>query len=201
MANINDVAKLAGVSRGTVSNVINNKKVKESSRIKVEKAIEELGYVPNVAARDLKKKVSSLVVFILPTIWNPFFSELAYHLQLELKKYGLKLLLCNSMDNYKFEIEYIKMAQEHKVLGIISVTYSDILPFLQSDISYVSIKHYYTEDIPCVTTDNVMGGMIAAKELVKRGCKNLLHITRGVKNDPGLNDLKKGFENYCKKIR
>ena len=43
MANINDVAKLAGVSRGTVSNVINDKKVKESSRIKVEKAIEELG--------------------------------------------------------------------------------------------------------------------------------------------------------------
>lgn len=62
---MNDVAKKAGVSRGTVSNYINNVKVKEASRIKIEQAIKELGYVPNVAARELKTKTASNVVFIL----------------------------------------------------------------------------------------------------------------------------------------
>ena len=85
---MNDVAKRAGVSRGTVSNYINNVKIKESSRIKIEEAIKELGYIPNIAARELKTNTASNVVFIVPTVWNPFFSELTYYLQIELKKIG-----------------------------------------------------------------------------------------------------------------
>ncbi|WP_228414926.1 LacI family DNA-binding transcriptional regulator [Vagococcus penaei] len=81
MADMNDVARLAGVSRGTVSNYINGVKVKESTRVKVEAAIKELDYVPNMAGRFLKTQKSDIVVFILPTIWNPFFSELAFYLE------------------------------------------------------------------------------------------------------------------------
>ena len=51
MANMNDVAKRAGVSRGTVSNYINNVKIKESSRIKIEEDIKELGYIHNIDER------------------------------------------------------------------------------------------------------------------------------------------------------
>ena len=115
MANMNDVAKKAGVSRGTVSNYINNVKIKESSKQKIEEAIKELGYIPNIAARELKTNKASNVVFILPTVWNPFFSELTYYLQLELKKIGKKMLLCNSHDDYLTEIEYIEMAKQNKV--------------------------------------------------------------------------------------
>lgn len=101
---MNDVAKRAGVSRGTVSNVINNVKVKEASRIKVEEAIKELGYCPNEFARGLKTNRTSTIVFILPTIWNPFFSELAFRIQLELRNINLKMLLCNSKDDYLIEL-------------------------------------------------------------------------------------------------
>ena len=112
---MNDVAKKAGVSRGTVSNYINNVKIKESSKQKIEEAIKELGYIPNIAARELKTNKASNVVFILPTVLNPFFSELTYYLQLELKKIGKKMLLCNSHDDYLTEIEYIEMAKQNKV--------------------------------------------------------------------------------------
>ena len=73
------MAKLAGVGVGTVSRVINkNESVKESTRLKVEKAIKELNYTPNEIARTLKISQSKTIALILPTIWHPFFSELAY---------------------------------------------------------------------------------------------------------------------------
>ena len=80
MATMKDVAKLAGVGVGTVSRVINkNESVKESTRLKVEKAIKELNYTPNEIARTLKISQSKTIALILPTIWHPFFSELAYY--------------------------------------------------------------------------------------------------------------------------
>jgi len=200
VANMNDVAKRAGVSRGTVSNYINNVKVKEASRIKIEQAIKELGYIPNVAARELKTKTASNVVFILPTVWNPFFSELTYYLQMELKKIGKKMLLCNSENDYLAEIEYIEMAKQNKVYGIISVSYSNILPYLTENLPYVAIERYYNKSIPYVTSDNVNGSKLAVKELYKRKCKNLLHITRKIENNAALNDRKFGFKAACKEL-
>lgn len=200
MANMNDVAKRAGVSRGTVSNYINNIKVKESSRIKIELAIKELGYIPNLAARELKTNTASNVVFIVPTVWNPFFSELTYHLQMELKKIGKKMLLCNSENDYLSEIEYIEMAKQNKVYGIISVSYSNILPYLNESLPYVAIERYYNKSIPYVTSDNINGSKIAVNELYKRKCSNLLHITREIDNNAALNDRKFGFETACKEL-
>ena len=200
MANMNDVAKKAGVSRGTVSNYINNVKIKESSKQKIEEAIKELGYIPNIAARELKTNKASNVVFILPTVWNPFFSELTYYLQLELKKIGKKMLLCNSHDDYLTEIEYIEMAKQNKVYGIISVSYSNILPYLIKNLPYVAIERYYNESIPYVTSDNINGGKLAVKELYKRKCNNLLHITREIEYNKALNDIKFCFETACKDL-
>ncbi|WP_455542765.1 LacI family DNA-binding transcriptional regulator [Intestinibacter sp.] len=197
---MNDVAKRAGVSRGTVSNYINNVKIKESSRIKIEEAIKELGYIPNVAARELKTKTASNVVFILPTVWNPFFSQLTYYLQIELKKIGKKMLLCNSQNDYISEIEYIEMAKQNKVYGIISVSYSNILPYLTENLPYVAIERYYNESIPYLTSDNLNGSKIAVNELYKRKCNNLLHVTRKIENNAALNDRKVGFESKCKEL-
>ena len=200
MVNMNDVAKRAGVSRGTVSNYINNVRVKETSKIKIEEAIKELGYIPNVAARELKTNTASNVVFIVPTVWNPFFSALTYYLQIELKKIGKKMLLCNSQNDYLAEIEYIEMAKQNKVYGIISVSYSNILPYLTNNLPYVAIERYYNESIPYVTSDNINGSKIAVNELYKRKCNNLLHITRKIENNAALSDRKFGFETACNEL-
>ncbi|WP_246578298.1 LacI family DNA-binding transcriptional regulator [Clostridium frigoris] len=195
---MNDVAKRANVSRGTVSNYINNVRIKEASRIKVEEAIKELAYIPDVGAREFKTNKSSNVVFILPTVWNPFFSELTYQLQIKLKEKGMKLILCNSQDDYRAEIEYLEIAQQNKVFGIISISYSDIMPYLTSKIPYVAIERYYNEDIPYVTSDNEGGGKMAVNELIKKGCQKLLHVTRQVDGNNALIARKKGFEEACK---
>ena len=90
--NINDVAEAAGVSRGSVSNYLNNKKVSDKIKLKIEAAIKELNYIPNSSARDLRSKESKFVVFIIPTVWSPFFSELTYYIQNELNSSGYKMI-------------------------------------------------------------------------------------------------------------
>ena len=80
MATMKDVAKEAGVAVGTVSKVINNIPVKPETKVLVEEAIKKLKYEPNVYARGLKINKTNTVAVILPTIWHPFFSELAYNI-------------------------------------------------------------------------------------------------------------------------
>ena len=75
---IKDVADLAGVGVGTVSRVINNHAaVKPGTREKVKAAIQKLNYIPNEVARNFKMQKSTMVALLLPSIWHPFFSELA----------------------------------------------------------------------------------------------------------------------------
>lgn len=197
MANMNDVAKSANVSRGTVSNYINGVKIKKELAGRIEKAIAELNYIPNQAARSLKKQASDIIAFILPTIWTPFFAELTYYIQLELQKQNLKMLLCNSQNDYSLELEYIKMAQEQKVKGIITISYSDIEPYLTSNLPIVSIERYFNQKIAFVTSDNFGGARLAAEELHKRGSKKLLMIVRELSNNIGIYERMNGFIDYC----
>ena len=77
MTSIGDVAKLAGVSRSTVSLVCNNKGyVSEETRKKIEKAMKELNYIPSELGRNLKMQKSGIVGIIVPDIAHPFFSTL-----------------------------------------------------------------------------------------------------------------------------
>ena len=76
---MNDVARVAGVSRGSISNYINGRRTKPATQLKIEAAIEQLNYVPNATARALKTNKSNYVVLIIPTVNTPFFSELSYH--------------------------------------------------------------------------------------------------------------------------
>ncbi len=74
MATIYDIAKIADVSPMTVSRVLNNKKnISDATRKKVLKAAEELNYIPNLAARSLQSKKSSLLALLITDITNPFF--------------------------------------------------------------------------------------------------------------------------------
>lgn len=196
---MNDVAKLAGVSRGTVSNYINGVKVKPDSHKKVKEAIETLNYVPNIAARELKSKRSNLVVFILPNTLTPFFAELVYNMQQELKEANFKMLLCNSNNQIDEELEYIQMAKEQKVAGVITISYSDLSSLISLDFPIVSIEYQLDEAIPCVSSDNYAGGRLAAEMLQKKGATKLLLITRRTnKTQVNYGKRAKGFIDYCK---
>ncbi len=172
-----DVAKLAGVSVGTVSRVINNENgIKELTLTKVKSAIEELNYIPDAYARGMKKNKTETVALIIPTIWHPFFAEFAYYVENELSNQNYKMLLCN-ISGSKKEIEYITMLQQNKVDGIIAITYSPIEDYLTTNIPFVSIDRTYdNKNIACVTSDNKAGGRLAAKILLEKGCQQLAFI-------------------------
>lgn len=199
MATINDVAKKAGVSRGTVSNVINGIKVRPGTKEKVEKAIKELGYVPNAYARGLKANKSNTIALILPTVWLPFFSKLTNDIENKLRSHGYKLLLCQSQNDYQRELEYVEMAKENKVDGILLITYSDIWPYLKdSNIPIVAIERYFSPDIPFISTDNFNGGEIAAQKLSELGCENIAFIARKSDENQVTEYRRQGFDCWCK---
>lgn len=165
-----DVAKLAGVSVGTVSRVINQEQgIKEITLKKVQQAIDELGYIPDVYARGMKKNKTETIALIVPSVWHPFFGEFAFHVEVELSKKGYKLLLCN-ISGPKRELDYITMLQQNKVDGIIAITYSPIEDYLSSNIPFVSIDRTYEDKaIACISSDNQKGAELAAQVLISKG--------------------------------
>ncbi|MBP2058829.1 LacI family transcriptional regulator [Lactobacillus colini] len=199
MATMKDVAKLAGVSLGTVSRVINKASgIKPSTLAKVEQAIRELNYIPDEYARGLKTQSSKTVALIIPTIWHPFFSEFAYFVEKSLDSLGYKMLLCNSDGNSEEEHKYIKMVKQNKIDAIIAITYSDIDQYIYSGIPFVSLDRYFKQKISYVESDNYQGGQIAAQELLKHGAKQLAYIGSHSKYPNDTMRRKKGFDDYLK---
>ncbi|MCP1640149.1 LacI family DNA-binding transcriptional regulator [Streptococcus gallinaceus] len=172
-----DVARLAGVSVGTVSRVINGKSdLKPTTLNKVNLAIEELNYIPDIYARGMKTSKTDTVALILPSIWHPFFSEFAFFVETALSEVNYKLLLCNT-NGAKKDLEYLTMLQQNKVDGIIAITYNPIEDYLASDIPFVSIDRSYTEkSIAWIASDNKKGGQLAAEKLMEKGCQYLAFV-------------------------
>jgi LacI family transcriptional regulator len=177
MASIKDVAKKAGVGIGTVSRFLNEPdKVSLKTRHKVDKAIKELGYIRNEVARNLKMSHTRNVAFIVPSIWHPFFSGLAYFIEDALDKRGYKLMLCNSDGHPEKEIYYFDMLKEAKVSGILSISYSDIDHYIHQNIPMVSFDRHFTNDVSVVASDNYQGGVLAADLLIDQKKTHLAYV-------------------------
>lgn len=195
-----DVAKEAGVALGTVSKVINNITVGEEYKKRVDEAIKKLGYEVNVYARGMKKQKTDTVALIIPNLLNPFFSSFAYYLEFELSKHNYKVLLCNSDGNADKEVQYINMAKQNKVDGIVGITYSDIDEEVSSNCLFVSIdRHFSNSDIPYVSSDNYNGGRLAAEKLIELDCKNIAFISTGSNVYGETYKRKIGFVDTCEK--
>ncbi|MHC5375363.1 LacI family DNA-binding transcriptional regulator [Enterococcus sp. LJL120] len=196
-----EVAKLAGVGVGTVSRVLNNGSVKESTRLKVEAAMKELNYQPDLYARSFKTNRTNTIALIIPTVWHPFFSEFAWHVEHQLEKNNYKVYLCNSSGNADKEQEYIQMVVQNKVDGIIGITYSDIDQYISSNLPFVSIDRYFTEDVIYVTADNSAGGRLAVDELRARGCQKLAYIGGYQETPNETKNRRKYFEIECQRLK
>lgn len=195
-----DVAQEAGVSIGTVSHFLNKRKVRPEAEQKIKAAISKLQYVRNNTARDLKTKGSSYVVFVLPTVWSPYFSELTFWIQKQLDEYGYQAILCISENNYEKEAGFVTMAAEQRVAGIVSVSYSDLTKHVHSDIPLVSIEKEETGMFPLISSDNYSGGQLAAKELEARGAKKLIFIGTDHETSTAMTARKSGFVDLCNQM-
>lgn len=199
-ATMKDVAKLAGVGVGTVSRVLNNGSVKAATRQKVEAAMQELAYQPDFYARGLKMNRTNTVALILPSVWHPYFGEFAFHVETALERQRYKLYLCNSNGNSEKEQEYIQMVTQNKVDGIIGITYSDIDEYISSNLPFVSIDRYFTEEVIYVTADNSVGGRLAANELFRRDCRKVAYIGGYQETPNETKSRRKYFEIECREL-
>lgn len=193
---VKDVAREAGVAAGTVSKVINGLPVGESYRIRVEQAIEKLGYRVNMYAKGLKGSRTYTLAVLLPNLTNPYFCKLASQLNKVIAQRGYQMMIfCTDYDP-RVEQESVYMAEQKKVDGIICLSYNPHVK-IPEGIPFVSIDRYFGGEIPCVASDNYGGGWIAAEKLVQGGCRHLAFLRVGSRltNEP--NKRKDGFIQYC----
>jgi LacI family transcriptional regulator len=106
------------------------------------------------------------------------------------------MLLCCTDSNPELEQEYVTMAQQNKVDGIIGLTYNPNL-IVEEQTPFVSIDRSMGPKIPCVASDNFAGGQLAAERLASCGCKNVAFMRIGSSLDNEPNKRKAGFENGC----
>lgn len=194
MPTIKDVAKKANVSVATVSRVINNTGyVNVDTRKIVEVAIEELGYVPNELARSLFRKRSNIIGLIVPHISTYFFAELIESIEDAVTKNGFKLMIFNSKDDIELEKKYLNILNQYNVDGLILVANTkSTKEYMKMNTPILTIDHIIDESIPSITSDNVLGGEMAAKKLVASGCKNIIHL-RGPSDLITVIDRARGF--------
>lgn len=200
-ATMKDVALEAGVALGTVSKVVNGLPVGESYRTRVEEAIRKLDYHVNSYAQGLKASKTYTVALLIPNTTNPFFAQLVYHINTALQKRKYRMLLCTTeynskMEQSRLEQEYIMIAKQNKVDGIIGLTYNPNL-HIEDNIPFVSIDRPMGAHIPCVASDNFAGGQMAAEKLADLGCKNVAFLRVGSSLYSEPNKRKAGFENGC----
>jgi DNA-binding LacI/PurR family transcriptional regulator len=115
-----DIANLAGVSKATVSRVINNPElVSEKLRNKVQKILKETGYTPNLIARELVTKKTKLIGVIFPKVGIDTFSKITEGIMDKLNEEGYDILLASSRDDIEEEFKYLNIFKKKYVDGII----------------------------------------------------------------------------------
>ena len=119
--NINEIAELAGVSRATVSRYFNNGYVSAQKREMIQRVIEKTGYKPSAQAQMLRTKKTKQVGVIIPKINSESISRMVAGISTELKAAGFWLLLADTENQEREEVEYLKLFSQNQVVGIILV--------------------------------------------------------------------------------
>lgn len=201
MANIKDVARQAGVSITTVSRVINNiEPVNPDTRLTVERAMEELNYVPNQLARGMRTKRTQTIGIVIPEFTNSFYHELFQHIEEQAALVGYTVLVCSTGERRSQDIDQIRDLISRRIDGIILCTY-------RGDRKMLTYLEEVAKDIPVIFLDNLghdygvhtiyTDGFSAIKDMVfhleELGHKNIGFI-RGLEQYSVANDRYAGFK-------
>lgn len=183
MATIYDVSELAGVSLATVSRVINDTdKVTAKTRLKVEAAMEELGFRPNSIAQSLASNRSNSVGVLVPELHGPFFGNMLSSIELELRKQGKHVIITAGHSDAEREKDAIEFLASRRcdalIVFVFAISNERIKLLRESSVPVVVIGRLIPgmeED--CVSLDNEAGGYIATKSLIESGHRQLACIT------------------------
>jgi LacI family transcriptional regulator len=174
-ASIADVARAARVSVGTVSNVLNRpERVLPGTRERVEAAIEELSFVRNGSARQLRAGTITTIGAIVLDIANPFFTDVARGIEERLDRDDFTLMVASSDDDPGREQRYLRLFEEHGVQGVMVVPATNdiehLLAVRRRGTGVVLLDRPSSDpSISSVAVDDVRGGELAARHLLDEG--------------------------------
>jgi LacI family transcriptional regulator len=179
---IKDVATRAGVSIGTVSNVLNRPDlVSRSTRARVEQAIEDLGYVRNESARQLRAGRSRTIAYVLLDASNPFFTDVARGIEEVARTAGRAVFLCNSNEDAHRETDYLELLLQQRVEGVL-ITPVDLdgqrlHAMTERGLPVVLLDRGASDTSQCsVAVDDVLGGDLAVTHLVDTGHRRIGYV-------------------------
>jgi len=180
--NIKTVAKKAGVSTATVSRVIREYPgVREGTRKKVLKAINELKYEINAVARNLRQKKTNTIGVIVGNVLSQFYSIIAKSVEDTANKFGYNVILCNGDDNPEKELKYLKVLKSNRVDGIILTPTgknAEYVNWLIESGTKVVLLDRLINGVDCdaVLVDNEIGAYNAVKHLTNQGYRKIAII-------------------------
>lgn len=174
MASIKDVAKLAGVSPMTASRVINQSdQVSMKMKLRVMRAVKQLGYRPNFNARSLRVQKSNLFGLLLPDIENPLFSSLAKYVEVAASSHGYNVMVGSTWEDRRREEEYLGVMISRQIDGMIVSPSSEenADAFQNCPIPLVLLDRTFPKpsQFPSLTVDNLEIGRLAARHLLALG--------------------------------
>ncbi len=178
-ASIRDVAERAGVSVGTVSNVLNHAdKVSTLSVERVLAAIDELGYVRNDAARQLRAGRSATIGLVVLDAHNPFFTDVSLGAEDAAARHGLTVLVGNSDEKVARESAYLDLFEEQRVRGVLISPFGDLgdrMARLRSRGTPAVLVDRVSADgmFSSVSVDDVAGGRLAVEHLIAQGSRRV----------------------------
>ncbi|MEU1219412.1 LacI family DNA-binding transcriptional regulator [Streptomyces microflavus] len=179
---IKEVAREAGVSVGTVSNVLNRPdQVSEQTRVRVQAAIEILGYVRSESARQLRAGRSRMLGLLVTDTGNPFFAALARGTEEAAERAGLGVMVCNSAESAAAEQAYLSLFAEQRMRGVLLAPVdSHGTPWhvlSRQNIPCVVVDRSVGEAEVCsVAADDVLGGLLAGRHLLKAGHRRIAYV-------------------------
>jgi LacI family transcriptional regulator len=182
MHNMHEVARRAGVSLGTVSNVLNHPElVSEETRVRVQRTIEELGFVRNGSARYLRVGSTQSIGLVVLDVSNPFFTEVARGAEDAASKRGYIVILCNSDNSPQKEKNYLRVLEEQRVAGVLIVPVEGKANYaraLRSSSTSLVLLDRVSQDVnTCsVSVDDVYGGQLAGEHLLALGHRRIAYI-------------------------
>jgi len=175
------VAARAGVSLGTVSNVLNRPDlVSDATRARVLAAIDELGFVRNESARQLRSGSSRTLAYVVLDASNPFFTDVATGVQEAADAAGLALFLCNSGQSHQRQAAYLDLLEQQRVEGILITPVDATDPGLEAlaarGTPVVMVDRGAGPNRCSVTVDDVLGGALAVTHLLETGHRKIAFV-------------------------
>jgi DNA-binding LacI/PurR family transcriptional regulator len=201
---IKDVARAAGVAASTVSRYLNGQlRVSPATEAKVLEAVAELGYVPNAPARNLARRRSGVIGFVVPEISNPYFGSIADYVVEAVERHGRLVLLCSHRSQSVKQSSYIDLLDSGAIDGMLylgsfrsnerlAAAIADGLPVVVVDEPIAGLP-----PVSSVVMDDYAGGYQATSYLVALGHRRIAFVSGPAE----LGSVQERYRGYCDALR